>query len=317
MFQRHRFTACLFVLVLLTLLVMHTALAASVTVSAPAVEAQAGETVEIPLQLKGAQGLGAIHLELSYDPQVLSAESVTRGALAGSNALLESNLDQPGQVVVGVVSLDGISGDGIIATVQVKAVGVAGASSALTFANNQAWERESHAEVLVNSEAGQVSIAAGLPSWLVPLLAALAVGVVVLILFVFVLSRRRPAPQPAYGPATFAAPPTYAPPPAYPTPPPSQTPTSRGAPPPPTDLPERRAPSSGAATGSAPFQRAEDEYFKLKGQMATGRITHDQFEARLRELMVQDPQGRYWMLGADTGNWYVHDGANWIEGQPY
>ena len=64
------------------------------------------------------------------------------------------------------------------------------------------------------------------------------------------------------------------------------------------------------------FQRAEDEYFVLKGQLATGRITPEQFQAAIKNLMVQDAQGRYWMLGPDTGKWYVHDGTTWVEAQP-
>jgi hypothetical protein len=65
-----------------------------------------------------------------------------------------------------------------------------------------------------------------------------------------------------------------------------------------------------------PFQRTEDEYFRLKGQLAAGRITPEQFQAALNSLMVQDAHSRWWMIGADTGKWYVSDGRNWIEAQP-
>lgn len=69
-------------------------------------------------------------------------------------------------------------------------------------------------------------------------------------------------------------------------------------------------------TNPDPFRRAEDEYFRLKGQFATGRITRAQFDAALKALMVQDAQGSYWMLGADDGKWYVHQGAQWIQSVP-
>lgn len=65
-----------------------------------------------------------------------------------------------------------------------------------------------------------------------------------------------------------------------------------------------------------PFQKAEDEYFRLKGQFVIGRITRDQFETALKDLMVQDAQGRWWMLGIESGKWCVSDGKNWIEAQP-
>lgn len=82
-----------------------------------------------------------------------------------------------------------------------------------------------------------------------------------------------------------------------------------------------RADPPGAATSSgaqltARFQKAEDEYFKLKGQLGAGRITHEQFEGALKEALVEDDQGRYWMLGVDTGKWYVHEGATWVEAIP-
>ncbi len=66
-----------------------------------------------------------------------------------------------------------------------------------------------------------------------------------------------------------------------------------------------------------PFNRAQDQYFALKGQLALGRITREQFDAALKELTVQDAQGRYWRLGPDSGKWYVHDGQHWIEADPH
>ncbi len=65
------------------------------------------------------------------------------------------------------------------------------------------------------------------------------------------------------------------------------------------------------------YRQAEDKYFRLRGQFDTGRLSQDEFDAALRELMIQDSQGRYWMLGADSGKWYYYDGAKWILGDPY
>ncbi len=64
------------------------------------------------------------------------------------------------------------------------------------------------------------------------------------------------------------------------------------------------------------FRKVEDQFFLLRGQFETKRITREQFDAALKELMVQDADGRYWMMGADSGKWYVHDGRNWVEAQP-
>lgn len=65
------------------------------------------------------------------------------------------------------------------------------------------------------------------------------------------------------------------------------------------------------------FKKLEDEYFRLKGQLAAGRITQDQFHKALSALMIQDAQGRYWMMGVDTAKWNYHDGTKWVEGDPY
>lgn len=319
MFSRHRSVRCALLVVLLAVLMTGIAAAAAVTLSAGTLQAQPGDTVEVPIQLSSAAGLGALHLEVSYDSSVLTAEDVTKGDLTSGNALLDSNNKQPGRLIIGIVSLDGIKGDGIVAKAKFKVIGDAGKSSDLKFQNNQAWDRQTHAEVLVNSQPGKVTIAAGLPSWLIPAVIAAVVLLLLLIMLLLLLRRRRPAPQPAYvtSAAAVQPPPTYAPP---ATMVPGNRPVSlpgRAAPPPPMDLPERGKAAGGVATNAAPFQHAEDEFFKLKGQLSAGRITQDQYDAKLRELMVQDPEGRYWMIGGDSGKWYVHDGASWTEAKPY
>ncbi|MGB8643934.1 MAG: hypothetical protein WCF84_01745 [Anaerolineae bacterium] len=64
------------------------------------------------------------------------------------------------------------------------------------------------------------------------------------------------------------------------------------------------------------FKNAEDQFFRLKGRLATGHITRAQYEAALQKLIVRDVYGRFWTLSADTGKWHVHDGQNWIEATP-
>ncbi len=64
------------------------------------------------------------------------------------------------------------------------------------------------------------------------------------------------------------------------------------------------------------FQQAENEYLRLKGQLAAGRLTPEQFDAAAAQLVVTDRRGRHWMLGPDSGKWYTHDGKTWVEAQP-
>ena len=64
------------------------------------------------------------------------------------------------------------------------------------------------------------------------------------------------------------------------------------------------------------FSQVEDEYFKLKGKLATGHITQAQFDVALKALMIQDAQGRWWIIGANDSQWYVNDGTRWVQAEP-
>lgn len=64
------------------------------------------------------------------------------------------------------------------------------------------------------------------------------------------------------------------------------------------------------------FVRVEQEVARLRQELVAGRLTEEQFKARLKELMVQDEQGTWWMVGAETGTWYHHNGTNWMQAVP-
>lgn len=57
-------------------------------------------------------------------------------------------------------------------------------------------------------------------------------------------------------------------------------------------------------------------FFELKGKLAVGQITDDEFKHELERLRFQDGQGRWWMIGAQSGRWYYYDGARWLLGDP-
>ncbi|MDY6876997.1 MAG: SHOCT domain-containing protein [Chloroflexota bacterium] len=64
------------------------------------------------------------------------------------------------------------------------------------------------------------------------------------------------------------------------------------------------------------FAEVEREVAKLRQRLAAGRLTEEQFKARLRELMVLDEHGDWWMVGYETGEWYCHDGTDWMRADP-
>jgi hypothetical protein len=74
-----------------------------------------------------------------------------------------------------------------------------------------------------------------------------------------------------------------------------------------------RRTSGSRATG---FSKVEAEFQKLKGQFEAGALTEAEFKARLEDLMIQDEEGRWWMIGYETGQWYHHNGEQWVRGEP-
>jgi hypothetical protein len=65
------------------------------------------------------------------------------------------------------------------------------------------------------------------------------------------------------------------------------------------------------------FKETEAKYRKLKEKHAKGEISTEEVKTELKQLMVQDETGTYWMLGGKSGKWYRHDGAQWQETDPY
>ena len=63
------------------------------------------------------------------------------------------------------------------------------------------------------------------------------------------------------------------------------------------------------------FRRAEEQYLALKGELDAGRLTAAGFETALEASMIEH-DGRWWMLGATSGAWYVHDGSTWTQAKP-
>ena len=45
-------------------------------------------------------------------------------------------------------------------------------------------------------------------------------------------------------------------------------------------------------------------------------MTEAEFKARLEDLMVQDKDGTWWMIGYETEKWYSNDGEDWVRTDP-
>ncbi len=75
-----------------------------------------------------------------------------------------------------------------------------------------------------------------------------------------------------------------------------------------------KMPSREPITGK--FAQIEAEATKLRQDVIDGRLTKDQFKAKLRDLMFADKNGTWWMLGAETLEWYSSRGTDWIRADP-
>ena len=64
------------------------------------------------------------------------------------------------------------------------------------------------------------------------------------------------------------------------------------------------------------FSDTERRFRELRKDLDAGEINEQEFEVELRRLQVLDEQGRYWMIGAQSGLWYFYDGEKWVQGEP-
>jgi len=104
---------------------------ASLFVSIGDIQGSPDSTVQVPITVEGAKDVGSVDITLKYDPSVLKAVSVETADL-GKNAIMESNLANPGQVNIALVDASGINGEGEIAIISFSVLGETGTSSPMS-----------------------------------------------------------------------------------------------------------------------------------------------------------------------------------------
>lgn len=55
---------------------------------------------------------------------------------------------------------------------------------------------------------------------------------------------------------------------------------------------------------------------ELSSQLREGKISEAAFKEKMRELMLTDGLGRWWMVGVRSGEWYRFDGHQWVRDDP-
>ncbi len=64
------------------------------------------------------------------------------------------------------------------------------------------------------------------------------------------------------------------------------------------------------------FAEVEERYRALRQRFDAGALSEADLKARLEDLMIEDAQGHWWIIGYETGQWYVREGEQWVPGAP-
>jgi RNA polymerase subunit RPABC4/transcription elongation factor Spt4 len=131
--------------------------AASVTVAIPAVDGSAGTQVRVPVLVREAQGVGALELELTYDPSVLEAQSVEPGPIL--SGLVDFNVVQPGRLKIAMATSQAVNGSGELFLVMLKVL--SSGQSRLGLEKVAAWEQANSQEMTVSLEPGAFKTSGG------------------------------------------------------------------------------------------------------------------------------------------------------------
>ncbi|MEN6561045.1 MAG: zinc ribbon domain-containing protein [Acidobacteriota bacterium] len=64
------------------------------------------------------------------------------------------------------------------------------------------------------------------------------------------------------------------------------------------------------------FRDAEATFAQLRERFEAQEITSQEFADSLRQLRIKDNDGRFWVIGAESGKWYAYENGEWIERRP-
>ncbi len=272
------------------------------TVSVDEVSGAPGRAVEVPIMVKGADGVGSMYIELLYETRVLKATGVKKGKLT-RHSLLQANMDEPGRVVMALVDANGFRGDGSVALVQFQVQGGEGAAGVLLLQNLRASDAASQPPAALPTRAvnGLFRVtkgAVGIPWPALATIGIVAAGTAI----TFVLWRAGKLRR-----AEARAP---------------VAPVVRGFKCPQCGRQvrpgERFCGECGAPLSGLPprFAEAEQQLAVVQARYQAGELDQAAYVAELQKLMIRDDEGGWWTIRADTGKWYWYDGQQWVQRDP-
>lgn len=64
------------------------------------------------------------------------------------------------------------------------------------------------------------------------------------------------------------------------------------------------------------FRELETAFNSLMRKFREAKISQKEFIDSLKELRLKDDEGRFWMIGAQSGKWYCYEGNDWVQAKP-
>lgn len=64
------------------------------------------------------------------------------------------------------------------------------------------------------------------------------------------------------------------------------------------------------------FREVEETFSRLSRKFHDRAISQREYIDRLKELRIKDEEGRFWMIGAQSGHWYCFNGGGWTRAKP-
>jgi len=64
------------------------------------------------------------------------------------------------------------------------------------------------------------------------------------------------------------------------------------------------------------FREAEATFSLLRERFEQKKISPQEFADSLKQLRIKDDEGRFWVIGAQSGKWYAFEKGEWIEAKP-
>jgi hypothetical protein len=119
----------------------------------PVPNPEASWEIEVPVRIASARHVGSLEFVLKYDSDTLQFSQIDTSQLA-NDAVMEASSLEPGSLWVGMIDVNGFSGDGHIAVVTFKVVEGSDLNSTLTLEDIVGYDANTLVDLLINASPG-------------------------------------------------------------------------------------------------------------------------------------------------------------------